>query len=552
MISHGLKRTLLVALLGLLGSVGGFPSSAEELPREADSAVVAQHGGILRAQLRGDPPSLSLLEEATLNTVWPAMPLMNNLVRYAADAPVQSLETVEGELATDWRWSADGTQLHFRLRQGVSWHNGGHVYSADVAHTWSLLLGQKAGLRRNPRRAWYRFVREVRTQGPYVVTFVLERPQPSLLALLASGYAPVYPKHVSPAQMRTHPIGSGPFLFHEYRPGESIVLRRNPYYWKPQRPFLEGIRYEIVPSRATRMLALASGLHDIGFPQDITPALRKDLLARNSQLITVLKPGNVFTNLLLNPAHPPLDEPDLRRALSLALDRQIFSNTLSEGIDLVSGPLMPPPHGIWGLPAERRAQLPGYGDPAAARAEARRLLAAHGYNAQNPLRLKVIVRNVGFYLDAAALLIEQLRHVHVHATLERVESVSWYTRIGKGGYAVAMNLTGVAVDDPDALFYENFACDSERNYTRYCNPQLEALMHAQSQELDFTRRRALVWRIEQALLRDAARPVLGHLRAYMAWGPHVRGMRLHQSAYNSWRMETVWLARPRKEGGIAK
>ncbi len=88
---------------------------------------------------------------------------------------------------------------------------------------------------------WWNNLDEVTTNGDYEAVLHLKRPQPALLALIASGYSPVYPCHVPPAQMRQHPIGTGPFKFVEYKPNEYIKVRKNPDYWKPGRPYLDGI-----------------------------------------------------------------------------------------------------------------------------------------------------------------------------------------------------------------------------------------------------------------------------------------------------------------------
>ena len=93
---------------------------------------------------------------------------------------------------------------------------------------------------------------EVTTNGDYEVTFHLKRPQPAFLVLLAAGFSPVYPCHVSPTQMRQHPIGTGPFKFVEFKPNEVIKVTRNPDYWKPGRPYLDGIEYTIIQEPSTR------------------------------------------------------------------------------------------------------------------------------------------------------------------------------------------------------------------------------------------------------------------------------------------------------------
>jgi ABC-type transport system substrate-binding protein len=158
------------------------------------------------------------------------------------DVAQNSLQSIIPDLATDWAWNEDGNELTFRLRQGVKWHDGHPFTASDVKCTWDLLLGKlPEKLRANPRKAWYQNLEEVTADGDFTATFRLKRPQPAIIALLASGYAPVYPCHVSPRDMRQHPIGTGPFKFVEFKPDEYIKVARNPDYWKPGWPYLDGI-----------------------------------------------------------------------------------------------------------------------------------------------------------------------------------------------------------------------------------------------------------------------------------------------------------------------
>ena len=135
-------------------------------------------------------------------------------------------------------------------------------------------------LRLNPRSAWYHNVEDVTANGDYEAVFQLKRPQPALLALLASGYTPIYPCHIPPAQMRQHPIGTGPFKFVEYKPNESIKLTRNPDYFKPGLPYLDGVEYTIIPNRSTAVLGFAAGKFDMTFPTEISVPLMKDVKIR--------------------------------------------------------------------------------------------------------------------------------------------------------------------------------------------------------------------------------------------------------------------------------
>src|SRR5207237_5399766 len=146
------------------------------------------------------------------SSVRPAMPALHTLVLYDPDVPQNSFEWIVLDLATSWSWSDDKTVLTCKLRRGVKWHDGKPCTANDVKCTFDLLMGKsKDSFRKNPRQDWYKNVTEVKVNGDDEVTVQLRRPQPALLALLASGYSPIYPCHVSARDMRIKPIGTGPF-----------------------------------------------------------------------------------------------------------------------------------------------------------------------------------------------------------------------------------------------------------------------------------------------------------------------------------------------------
>src|SRR5207245_8904166 len=174
------------------------------------SAGEPKQGGILRVYHRDSPGSASIHEGATYSINIPFMPVFNNLVVFKQDVAQNSVDSIVPDLAESWAWSGDNKKLTFKLRQGVKWHDGKPFTSADVKCTFDMLMGKsQQKLRQNPRKTWYEQVDDVSTSGDLEVSFNLKRPQPSLIALLASGYTPVYPCHVSPGDMRTHPIGTG-------------------------------------------------------------------------------------------------------------------------------------------------------------------------------------------------------------------------------------------------------------------------------------------------------------------------------------------------------
>src|SRR5690606_1350442 len=195
------------------------------------------------------------------------MNVYNNLVIFDQTVARQSMDTIIPDLGESWSWNDDKTELTFKLREGVTWHDGEPFTAEDVKCTWALILGKKEGarLRKNPRRIWYHNLEEVTTNGDHEATFVLKRPQPSFIALLASGYSPVYPCHVSPADMRTKPVGTGPFKFVEFKQNEYIKLEKNEDYWDEGKPYLDGIEFTIISSRSTRVLGFINGEFDLTY-----------------------------------------------------------------------------------------------------------------------------------------------------------------------------------------------------------------------------------------------------------------------------------------------
>jgi len=502
-------------------------------------AVAQQHGGVLKVYHWANPATMSIHEEGGYSTAVTSMAVFNNLVIYKQDVPQNSLTSIVPDLATEWWWDEPRTTLSFRLRAGVTWHDGRPFTAADVKCTWDLLLGKTTpGFRLNPRKAWYHNLREVTTQGDDLVSFHLARAQPAFLALLASGVSPVYPCHISPAQMRQHPIGTGPFKFVEFKPNESIKLVRNPDYWKAGRPYLDGIEYTIIPNRST------AGKFDMTFPFQVSIPLLKEVKSQAPEARCELAPLNATRDILINRNAPPFDSPQLRRALALTIDRKSFIDIQAEGQASIGGAMMPPPEGLWGLPADRLATMTGYnGDVERNRAIARKIMEGLGHGADHPLEIKLSTRNVPPDRDSAVLLSDQLKYVHVDADLEVVEIANWFPTIIKDNYTVALNTTPSSVDDPDQQFYENYACKSENNLTKYCNPELEKRFEQQSMESDQNRRRELVREIDAQLQEDQARPIIYHIRAGTCWHPHVHGFTIMvNSLFNGWRFEDIWLA----------
>ena len=523
-----MKTAILAALLALF----------------AFGAHAQKQGGTLRVLHRDSPASLSIHEEGTISTVLPAMGIFNNLVMYDQHKPKNSIDTIVPDLATSWSWNADYTVLTFKLREGVKWHDGKPFSSADVKCTFDLLTGvAKDKLKINNRSGWYFNVASIETNGPNEAVFRMKRAQPAFIALLASGFTPIYPCHVSARDMRQNPIGTGPFKFGEFKANESMKVVRNPNYWKPGKPHLDAIEYTIVPNRSTAVLSFVAGKFDMTFPYELTVPLMRDVQNQMPQAQCELASENVAANVVMD-LKPPFDNWDLRKAVVMALDRKAYIDILTEGKSQTGGAMMPGPDGAWGMPEEMLRELPGFDpDIAKSREKARSIMRTLGYGPDKRLAIKVSTRNIPGYRDAATILLGQLKEIWIDGELELVETAIWQPKLIRREYQMGLSLVGNGVDDPDQQFYESYVCGS-RTYMGYCDKAIDALVDKQSMEPDQEKRRQIVWEIDRKLQQDAVRPMLYFIKGATCWRPEVKGLNIMiNSIFNGWRMEDVWLDR---------
>jgi peptide/nickel transport system substrate-binding protein len=225
------------------------------------------------------------------------------------------------------------------------------------------------------------------------------------------------------------------------------------------------------------------------------------------------------------------------------LDRKAFIEILTEGHGDIGGVMLPPPEGIWGMPPEMLATLPGYGpDVQKNREEARLIMKERGYGPDKRLAISLSARNRPVDRDPAVVLISQLKEIYIDAELQLIETAQWYPQLVRHVYTVALNISENSLDDPDQTLYENYVCGAAHNYTGYCSSELDKLIDAQSTEADPERRRQVVWRIERKLAEDDVQPIIFYGRFGTCRQPQVKGLTVMvNSLFNGWRMEDVWL-----------
>jgi len=508
------------------------------------AATAQKAGGVLKVHLWDSPPNLSVLEGVNPLAARALMPVFNNLVMFDQHAKQSRLDAIVPDLATSWAWNEDGTELTFQLRHGVKWHDGRPFTANDVKCTWDLILDTgPEKLRINARKSWYKNLDQVTTNGDTEVTFRLKRPQPAFLMLIAHGWSPIYPCHVPEAQMRQHPIGTGPFKFVDFRPNEYVKLTRNPDYWKPGLPYLDGIEFPIIKNMSTAVLAFVSGQVDMTWPYSLTAPLLKDVQSQMPQAICEMTPnGGINGHLLVNRDKPPFDNLDLRRALALSLDRKAFIDILDQGQGDIGGVLQPPPEGLWGMPPELLKELPGYGpDVQKNRGQARQIMQKLGYGPDKSLPIKVSTRDLPPFRNAAALLIDQLKQIYIDGELEIIDTSLYYPKMLRKDFTVALNFS-TGGPDPDPTLDQFFGCGSSQNWDGYCNLEIDKMIEQQSMEGDAAGRKQILWAIDRKLAEDVARPIIFYDRFATCWQPYVKGPTMMvDSLFNSNRREDWWL-----------
>lgn len=308
------RRELLAA--GMAGFAATPTAFAQGTPRR---------GGTLILALEGEPATLT----SHLATDTPAMMVANNLFN-ALILLNEKLEPVP-DLATSWTTSPDGLTYGFALAQNARWHDGRPVTAADVEYTFNEIIAKL-----HPRAgSWWPNVESAKATGTHAFEFKLKAPFAPFLTMLGSvlsSGALIMPKHIyegtdartNPANQR--PVGSGPFTFARWQRGSFMELNRNPNYFKPNRPYLDRLVFQVSSDPAARLLAFERGeidfLHWYIVPYDRIGQLRRD------RRFTLYQKGDAAaTNglMLINHRHDRLKDVKVRQALAHAINRETIN-----------------------------------------------------------------------------------------------------------------------------------------------------------------------------------------------------------------------------------
>ncbi|MBI2887323.1 MAG: ABC transporter substrate-binding protein [Chloroflexi bacterium] len=533
------RRLSLVGIWVSLFIVACAP--ATQIPAEQQpTSETPQYGGVLHLALDSDPPTLDLHAASTSRTSSSVQPSMNPLVRYDPLDPPMS--KIEPNLAERWEVSPDGKIYTFYLHRGVKFHQGGDFTASDAVFSFERQkLPAKGEVR--PRRAAFEPVERFEAVNDHTLRVVMKKPYPSFLANIAQGWMAMLDKEWVEAghDPAKEVNGTGPFLFKEYIRGTSVEHVKNPSYWKQGFPYLDGVKYFIVPDENTTQAACRTEkiLMCGGLDQAEQAEFKKELGDRVRFAQSPARWGGDFVNL--STLKKPFDDIRVRRALAYAIDRQAALKVLAEGLGYNQGYM--PVKGPWAISPEELAKFPGYGpDVEKNRAEAKRLLAEAGY--PNGFNVTMGVRKVQGVEADSIFLKDQWARIGVMGTLQIIETQAAYELLDKGDYEIFTWGTAYAFDDPDAIFAEHYLCNAPRNYSKLCVPEVDDLFARQTVATDPAERKRLVHEMERAALAAQPKIVLpvNTNEATAIWNT-LRNWETQPSGYSNRHFEQAWLVK---------
>ena len=328
----------------------GSALAASATPAAAASQVMRI--GITTSLVILDPLRTTLGDEYIYDNL-----VFNGLTRMNADL------SVVPDLAESWSSTEDLKQWTFTLRRGVKFHNGREMVADDIVAGFKRLLDPKSAA---PSRSNYVMIAEISAPDPYKVRFDLSYPYSGFAEILADRQVKIVPRDMVD-QLATKPIGTGPFMFQSYTPGDRLVMVKNTNYFEPGLPKLDGVELRIIPEMSVKIAALQAGDIDViwDMPPDQVPQLKADKRLRVESVATASWDAAIMNNIT-----PPFNDVRVRRAFHLAVDKRDLVDLVlfGEGVPTI-GPI-PPTH-----PFYARDIVINKADPPAAR----KLLAEAGH-----------------------------------------------------------------------------------------------------------------------------------------------------------------------------
>lgn len=479
------------------------PTEPDEGDTGADTTepVTEEGGGTLVAAQGAEPDRL----DPHLTSAYASFQILENVY----DTLVQPGDdlTMEPALAESWDISDDQLTWTFTLREGVSFHNGRELVADDVVYSYERIMDPETAANNAFR---FGSVESVTAPDDRTVEIALARPTPNLLVNIGGfkGMAIVPREIVEDGSIDTHPVGTGPFEFVSSSPDQGILLERNEDYWQDGLPHLDAIRFVQIPDPTVKLTNLQTGEVDW---IDSVPPQNLEALEDDDSIVLERVPGGDYHYFALNQAREPFDNPDVRRAIAMAIDRETIAEAAQFGAATANQTAIP----------EGNFWYHDYAPFAPGDTEgAQELLDAAGVG---DLTVEFMVSSeFPETVTQAQVIASQLEPIGITVEISDVDFGTWLDRQGQGDFDAFM-LSWIGNIDPDDYYYAQHHSEGSFNFQGYSNPSVDQLLDDARVETDRDARKALYDEAVQMIVDDASYIYLYNPENIGAWAPHVEG-----------------------------
>ena len=471
---HGLGRWLrpIAALLVCLSALGA--SAAELYGPEAKDA---RRGGTLTVGSLVEPPGLDPFHQGADARIRVTVLMYQGLFYEPVDGEAAPL------LAESYEVSPDKLVYTVKLRQGVKFHTGQPMTAKDVAYSYNYIRDPKNG---SPGAGDYTVITAIDAIDDSTVKITLSQPNASLPMTLGNKYGAVIPAGYfdapdSKTKLNQTSVGTGPFKLVEFKPNSNLTLARNPDYWEKGAPYLDQVNFVSIPNSASMLVGLTNKRVDLALlnrPQDVrqvekVPGLKTERWPSLNQKAIDL--GSEYT---------PLNDPRVRQAIALGVDKDEVMRASIGGLGQVIGTMVAAMQDRWGLP------LPEVPNQKPDVEKAKKLLADAAHPSGIELNLTTII---GYdWMDPAAITLrEQLAKIGVKVNIQRVELGVWIKNFQSKQMGFTFN-DWATQPDPNLLFYRHFRAAPEgADFRNWKNETASKLLDEGRAEADPAKRKAI-------------------------------------------------------------
>jgi peptide/nickel transport system substrate-binding protein len=502
-----ISLTLMILLIGCSNSTVSENTEGDQ-KQDAKQDGVSQESGekVLRIAQTYD---IDKLDPAKMTSVTDSQ-LAWNLYDSLLFLDIEAGELVEG-LAKSYSISDDGLVYTFQLLEGVQFHKGyGEMTSEDVKFTIDRILDPATQAR---NQGFLSSIKEVRSTDTYTVEIELNTLDPMLLNNLAQYWTGIVSKKAveEKGENFSHdPIGTGPFVFEEWKPQTSTTLVKNVDWYRGEIA-VDRVRFVPIPEPSTMYLAFENGDVDI---IQITDPQRYEQYDNDSKFNIESVPGYIVRFIGMNNQMEPFDDPKVRQAFLYGFDRETLINTAFENLStLAVGPIPPNVAGF-----EGDVKKFSY-DPE----KAKQLLAEAGH--PNGLEVKMSIPNIDRFIIPATTFQADMKKIGVKIDVDIMETSAYLAKVREGKVPLFSHSKGqTAVPDLvlNGLFHSsNFAPGD--NLTFYRNSDVDQWLDKSSTTLDENKRQELFSKIQKQLAEDVSYLFIDHEKMIFALSNRVDG-----------------------------